>query len=158
MESLKLHIREELAVPEEGRRPTGGTAGESTKPNPEVTPKAKRRYLTVAYKLKVLDTVSALRERGQGEIGAYLRKEGLYYSTIRSWEKLREDGRLTGSTKGTREKNRDALLAENNRLRRKLAQTEKRLAKTEMIVALQKKLSAILDIETPHHAERSDDE
>jgi hypothetical protein len=65
---------------------------------------------------------------------------------------------LTGSTKGTREKNRDALLAENNRLRRKLAQTEKRLAKTEMIVDLQKKLSAILDIETPHHAERSDDE
>jgi len=127
-------------------------------PNPEVTPKAKRRYLTVAYKLKVLDTVSALRERGQGEIGAYLRKEGLYYSSIRSWEKLREEGRLSISTKGARGKKQDALLAENNRLRRKLAQMEKRLAKTEMIVDLQKKLSSILDIETPNSTERSDDE
>jgi hypothetical protein len=61
---------------------------------------------------------------------------------------------LTGSAK----KKRDALLAENNRLRRKLTQVEKRLAKTEMIVDLQKKLSAILDIETHNPAERSDDE
>ena len=102
--------------------------------------------------------MAALREEGQGKIGAYLRKEGLYYSSIRYWERLRDQGRLTGARAGQREKNHDALLAENNQLRRKLEQTEKRLAKTEMIVELQKKLSAILDIEPTKPVGRSDEE
>jgi transposase len=148
MEALKLHMSEQPAGLEEGRRPDGSPAGKTVKPDPEVSPRVRRRYLTVAYKLKVLDTVAALREEGQGKIGAYLRKEGLYYSSIRLWETLRNQGRLATSSKGPREKNHDALLTENKQLRRKLEQTEKRLAKTEMIVELQKKLSAILDIET----------
>jgi len=109
----------------------------------------------VAYKLKVLETVAALREQGQGAVGAYLRTEGLYYSSIRSWEKLRDQGLLTKSTKGPREQNRDALLAENKQLRRKLEQAQKRLAKTELIVELQKKLSAIMDLDEPNHTVRS---
>ena len=156
MESFKDHISEGLAVPEEGRRPTGGTAVTSAKPDPEVAPKAKRRYLTVAYKLKVLDTVDALREQGQGAIGAYLRQEGLYYSSISSWQKLRDQERLTATRKGPREKNHDNVLAENKKLRRELEKTRKRLAKTEMIVELQKKLSAILELEMPNV--RSDSE
>ncbi len=155
MEALKLHTSEEPAGPEEGLRPDGGPAGKSARPDSEVSPRVRRRYLTVAYKLKVLDTVGALREEGQGKVGAYLRKEGLYYSSIRSWETLRDQGRLTGAANGPRKKNHDALLAENKQLRRKLEQTEKRLAKTEMIVELQKKLSAILDIETAKPAGRS---
>jgi transposase len=121
-----------------------------------VTPRVTRRYLTAAYKLKVLDTVAALREQGRGAVGAYLRKEGLYYSSISSWEKLHDQGLLTKSKKGAREKNRDALLAENKQLRRKLEQSQKRLAKTELIIDLQKKLSAIMDIDDPSSTERSD--
>jgi transposase len=158
MEALKLHMSEEPAGSEEGRRPDGGPAGKTVKPDPEVLPRARRRYLTVAYKLKVLDTVAALREEGQGKIGGYLRKEGLYYSSIRLWETLRNQGHLATSSKGPHEKNHDALLTENKQLRRKLEQTEKRLAKTEMIVELQKKLSAILDIEPTRPAGRSDEE
>ena len=158
MESLTLHVAPESAGTEGGRRPTVVPADGSARPDSEVVPLATRRYLTVAYKLKVLEIVAALREQGQGAVGAYLRKEGLYYSSIRSWERLRDQGLLTSSKKGPREKNRDALLAENKQLRRKLEQSQKRLAKTELIVELQKKLSAILDLDEPKHTGRSDAE
>ena len=158
MESLKLHVTPESAGTEGGRRPTVGPADGSAKPDPEVTPRASRRYLTVAYKLKVLETVAALREQGQGAVGGYLRTEGLYYSSIRYWERLRDQGLLTSAKKGQREKNRDALLAENKQLRRKLDQSQKRLAKTELIIELQKKLSAIMDIDDQSSTEKSDAE
>jgi len=89
-------------------------------------------------------------------VGAYLRKEGLYYSSIRSWERLRDQGLLTSTPKGPKEKNRDALLVEIKQVRRQLEQTQKRLAKTELIIDLQKKLSAIMDLEVPSSTERSD--
>jgi transposase len=158
MEPLKLHVMEEPTGTEGGRRPTEGPGGSSAKPNPEVAPRATRRTLTVAYKLKVMETVAALREQGPGAVGAYLRREGLYYSSVRTWEKLRDQGLLTGARKGAREKNHDALLAENKQLRRELEKTQRRLAKTELIVELQKKLSSILDLETPKPAGRSDAE
>ena len=158
MKPLILHVTDKPAGPEGGRRPTGGPAEDSSIPNSEVVPKTRRRYLTVAYKLKVLETVAELREQDQGAIGAYLRKEGLYYPSISSWEKLREQGLLTITRKGPREKSHDALLAENRQLRRELQKTQTRLVKTELIVEVQKKLSAILDIETPKPAGRNDAE
>jgi len=116
-------------------------------PDPEVVARTTRRNHTVAYKLKVLETVDALKQEGHGAIGAYLRREGLYYSNVRSWLRLQAEGRLTANVRGAQSSGRDALVAENKKLRRKLEQAEKRLAKTEMIVELQKKLSAILDME-----------
>ena len=97
---------------EGGRRPTGVPAGAADSPDPEVVARPTRRRLSVAYKLKVLETVEALRARGQGAVGAYLRQEGLYYSSVRDWARLRDQGRLTARTRGPREKSRDALLAE----------------------------------------------
>jgi DNA-binding transcriptional regulator YiaG len=102
----------------------------------------------------VLDTVSALRQRGRGAVGAYLRKEGVYYSSVHSWESQRSQGRLTARSRGPKEKNREALQGEIKQLRRKLEQTQNRLAKTEMIVDLQKKLSAFM--ETHSQPETSD--
>ena len=158
MESLNLHVTPGTAGTEGGRRPTVGPAEALTKPDPEVLARPHRRNLTVSYKLKVLETVAALREQGQGTVGAYLRKEGLYYSSIRYWERLRDKGLLTSTLKGPKENNRDALLAENKQLRRQLEQTKKRLAKTELIIELQKKLSAIMGIDDPTNTGRSDAE
>ncbi len=158
MESFKLQVAPGSSGTEGGRRPTVVPDDAPTKPDPEVIVRPHRRNLTVRYKLKVLETVAALREQGQGAIGAYLRKEGLYYSSISSWEKLRDQGLLTSTRKGSREKNHDALLAENKQLRRKLEQAQKRLVKTELIVELQKKLSAIMDLDEAGHTGRSDAE
>ena len=146
----------ETAGPEGGPRPTGGPAvSVATPPDPEVTARTTRRNMTTAYKLKVLDTVAALRKEGQGAIGGYLRAEGLYYSNIHTWERQKSQGMLTAGRAGPKEKSRDSLLAENKQLRRKLEQTEKRLKKTEMIVELQKKLSEFMEMETHHPSEMS---
>lgn len=158
MESLNLHVTPGTAGTEGGRRPTVVPADAPTKPDPEVVVRPHRRNLTVAYKLKVLETVEALREQGEGTIGAYLRKEGLYYSSVRYWARLRDNGLLTGNSKGPKGNNRDAILAENKQLRRQLEQTKKRLAKTEMIIELQKKLSVIMGIDDPTNTGRSDAE
>lgn len=153
MESWTKVIGQAASGPEGGRRPTGGPDA-SANADPEVVARTKRRRLTKAYKLKVLDTVAELRERGNGAVGAYLREEGLYYSSIRRWEQQRSEGQLTARSRGRREKGRDRLLAENKKLRRQLEQLEKRLAKTEMIVDLQKKLSMLM--EDPDAEERND--
>ena len=143
---------------EEGRRPTVVPADITTKPDSEVVVRPHRRNLTMAYKLKVLETVAALREQGKGKVGAYIRKEGLYYSSICSWERLRDQGLLTSASKGPKENNRNELIAENKQLRRKLDQAQKRLAKTELIIELQKKLSAIMGLDDPTNTGRSDAE
>ena len=125
MEPSKLQITTGSAGTKGGRRPTEVPADPVAKPNPEVSPRARRRYLTVAYKLRVLDTVAELRQQGQGAVGAYLRKEGLYYSSITSWENLRDKGLLTGMKKGSRERSHDTLITENKQLRRELEKTKK---------------------------------
>jgi hypothetical protein len=112
--------------------------------------------LTAAYKLKVVNQVASLRAEGNGAIGAYLRKEGIYYSMVHKWSHLREQGLLTNnSSVAVHTKEREQLLSENKQLRRKLEQTEKRLHKTELLVELQKKISAMMDLETQHESERS---
>jgi len=141
---------------EGGRRPTGVPADVNSKPDPEVVVQMTRRRLNNSYKLKVLNHVDSLRGEGNGAIGAYLRKEGLYYSMVHNWSKQRDQGLLRGhSNSNSREKSRDAILAENKQLRRKLEQTEKRLHKTELLVELQKKLSAFMEMDARSVGEKS---
>ena len=56
-------------------------------PIPEVTERPNRRRYTEGFKRKVIEIVSILRSAGNGLIGDYLRKEDIYYSMVRKWEK-----------------------------------------------------------------------
>jgi transposase-like protein len=91
--------------------------------------------------------VSELKAQGSGSVGAFLRKEGLYYSIVYKWAQQQETGHLAGRKTGPKEKSRELLQSELNQLRRKLDQTEKKLKKTELIVELQKKLSSFLELD-----------
>lgn len=124
----------------------------------EVVAIRKRRRLTVAYKTKVLQTVETLKEEGSGAVHAYLRKEGLYYSSVCKWAKLSKQGSLTADNSGPKANSRESLQAENKQLRRKLLQAEKKLKKSELIIDLQKKLSVILGIDLPQISELDDDQ
>ena len=62
-----------------------------------MTSKAKRRSFTAEYKRKVLQEVDGCTERGQ--VGALLRREGLYSSHLTEWRALRESGALAGLEK-----------------------------------------------------------
>ena len=132
---------------EGGRRPTGVPAAPVVKKSSEVIPSKKRRRLTTAYKIKVLETVESLRSQGQFAIGAYLRSEGLYYSSVSRWSKQREQRLLTTTKQGRQSKCIDSLSAENKKLRQKLDSLQKKLEKTELIVDLQKKLSRLMEID-----------
>ena len=64
----------------------------STPPDPEVPERARRRQFTAAYKLRILEAVDAAR--GTGQLGALLRREGLYSSHLVEWRRQRDQGAL----------------------------------------------------------------
>ncbi len=75
---------------------------------------------------------------------------------VHNWSKQRDQGLLNGhSIANVQEKSREAILAENKQLRRRLEQTEKRLHKTELLVELQKKLSAFMEMDSRSTSEQS---
>ena len=112
-------------------------------PDPEVTPKAKRRSFSAAYKKKILAEVDAAA--GTGNIGEILRREGIYSSTLTGWRKEREAAVDTAfSQKRGPEPKHNPLTAENEKLRRRNQRLEEELRKAEIIIDVQKKVAMLL--------------
>ncbi len=141
-----------MSVETEGaRRATGVSTDSATHsghiPDPEVPEKAIRRKFTAKHKLHILREVD--RCTTQGQIGALLRREGLYSSNLTTWRRQREQGTLEALSprhRGPKAKHFDPsarriaeLECENNNLKQKLKQAE-------TIIDVQKKLSEILQI------------
>jgi transposase len=155
MKAAEVNLEESL-VQEKVHRTNGKASNYQPAPDPELKP-LQRRRLTLAYKIKVIEAVGRLREEGEtGAIGAYLRKEGLYYSSVAKWEHQYDQGKLTSTRTGPTEKSREELQDEIKRLRRKLNQTEKKLGRTQLLVEIQKKLSSILEYETEEITGKND--
>ena len=128
--------------------------------DPEVTEKAQRRRFTAEYKLKILKLADAC-ERGTGELGELLRKEGLYGSHIITWRRQRDEGSLAGlapKKRGRKPKRRDAVTAEVERLRRENERLQHRLMQAEAIIDVQKKLSIALGIQLPTQGRNEESE
>lgn len=104
----------------------------------------RRRSYTAAYKLRVLDKAEALAGAGGSELGAFLRKEGIYSSHLSQWRKQKAQGLLGERKRGKAGKDRDALVKENLQLKRRLVAAEKRAAQAEFLVDLQKKISLLM--------------
>lgn len=133
-----LGVREEGAV-------TRVTAQDGVKREVEVVAKAQRRRFTVAYKRRILE--EADRCTRPGEIGALLRREGLYSSHLTTWRAARADGELAGAgaRRGPKPK---AVSAEAKRLlalERENRHLRARVERAEALVEVQKKLSALLE-------------
>jgi transposase-like protein len=117
-------------------------------PDPEVVAKAQRRKFTADYKLGIVE--EADRATDPGAIGALLRREGLYSSHLVEWRRLREAGALGAlSRKRGRKPTRDPLAEENGKLKAELARVNKKLQQAEIIIDVQKKVSALLGIALP---------
>lgn len=125
-----------------------------TSANSEVTPPAnrKKRYLTAAYKLRVLEEIDDLP---YGQIGAYLRREGLYSSQIAQWRKQREAGKLAGLEPQKRGPKVDEQAQRLAELERENEQLRSKLAQAEVIIAVQKKLARTLDSIAQNSGEKS---
>jgi transposase-like protein len=111
----------------------------------EVTAKARRRRFTAAEKLRLLREADACTK--PGEVGALLRREGLYSSHLAAWRAARKRGELAALTprrRGPKAKAidpRDKKLAEQEREMRRLAA---RLERAEALIELQKKVAQLL--------------
>src|SRR5712692_1705879 len=118
----------------------------------EVTEKAKRRQFSAAEKLRILREADACKK--PGEIGALLRREGLYSSNLAAWRKARAKGERKGleaKPRGPLPKvadERDQKFAEQAR---EMAAWKARAELAEALVEIQKKVAAILGIALPEN-------
>lgn len=114
-------------------------------PDPEVTPRASRRTISAAYKARILAEADACTERG--EIGALLRREGLYSSHLSNWRRQREasDRQSLTDKKRGRKPSLGPKEAEIAKLEQENARLQKQLAQAELIIAAQKKLAEALE-------------
>ena len=114
--------------------------GAPVAPDPEVSARHVRRRFTTAYKLEILRKADACSRHG--ELGALLRKEGLYSSHLITWRQQRATG-LTPKKRGRK-------AVPGNPERKKLEQENRRLTtrlkKAEALLDFQKKLSSLLQI------------
>lgn len=108
------------------------------RPDPEVRP--KRRILTPAFKLRLLEKLDAAPAGTRGEI---MRRESVYSSQITDWRRQRADGALaSGPKRGPKVAN--PLVTRNNELRRENEKLEARLAVSEELNETLGKASALL--------------
>jgi transposase len=111
-------------------------------PAVELVEHAKRRRFTADYKLAILAEVDAARE--SGEVGALLRREGLYSSHLTTWRRQRDEGALIALSRPRGRKPEHPLEKENQELRRRLEKTESELAKARIVIEVQGNVSALL--------------
>lgn len=114
-------------------------------PDPEVPEKARRRTFTATYKIKILTEADQCNE--PGDIGALLRREGLYSSLLSKWREQREAGVLVGLTpkkRGQKPRPVDRQAQRVSELERENTHLRKELEKAQTIIDVQKKLSQLL--------------
>ena len=114
-------------------------------PDPEVVPVAQRRRFTASEKLRILEEAEACTE--PGEIGALVRREGIYSSYLSRWRQARDRGQFTAlgaQQRGPKPAADAAWAGEVARLRRENERLQARLGQAEAIIEVQKKLSQLL--------------
>jgi len=142
----------ERSEPERGAGGSTGAGGRGTGgvPDPEVVPRARRRRFGAAYKLRIVEEADGCTK--PGEVGALLRREGLYTSHLSTWRRARDQGQLEALAPQRRGPKPDpdrALKKRNAQLERENARLRGRLETAETIIDVQKKVSRLLGIEMP---------
>jgi transposase-like protein len=151
----KKLVDDELGETEGARRATGvsPSGARAAQPETEVTAKAQRRRFTAEYKRRIVR--EADRCTKLGEIGALLRREGLYSSQLTNWRGARDRGELEGlapkrrGPKAPAPDPRDRKIVEQAG---EIVRWQKRAERAEALVELQKKVAALLG--TPLDTER----
>lgn len=144
-----------LSVVPPAASPSTDDQGAEPAPRPSVQPsevveRASRRRFSAEYKLRILREAASAKSRG--EVGALLRREGLYSSHLTMWRAQAERGELAGlkpkrrGPKATPVDPRDKRIVE---LEREVAKLARRAERAEALVEVQKKVSLLLGIALP---------
>ncbi len=129
---------------EGARRATGVSADGTAAPDPEVVAKAKRRRFSAEYRLRIVRLADACK--ASGELGALLRREGLYSSLLSTWRRQREQGALEVLRARKRGPKPKAVDPRVQQLEKENARLQRKLKQADAIIAFQKKVHEILGI------------
>ena len=128
-----------------------GLVGQET----EVPAKAHRRQFSAGYKRKVLAEADACTKAG--EIGALLRREGLYSSHLVAWRRARDEAGLAGlapKKRGPTPKQVNPLARKVAELEREIVRATRRAERAEALVEVQKKVAELVEIQLPKSDEK----
>ena len=122
--------------------------------DPEVVAVARRRQFSASTKRRILAAAERCTE--PGEIGALLRREGIYSSQLAAWRKRRGAEGASGLDTRKRGRKADPVVAETHRtakLTRENERLRRQLAQARLIIDVQKKVSSLLALETADDAD-----
>ncbi len=115
----------------------------ASSPDPEVPAKPERRKFSAEDKTRILEETDRAVEHGG--VGAILRREGIYSSTLHGWRKERDAAvRKAFSQKRGPQTTRNPLASENEKLRRQNQRLQEDLEKAHIIIDVQKKVAKLL--------------
>jgi transposase-like protein len=129
-----------------GVSPARGAVERGRAADPQVAAKAKRRRFAAEYKLRIVREAAAAGS--PGEIGALLRREGLYSSHLVAWRRQRERGELAGlsAKRGRKPEPVNPLAKRVAELERDKRRLQHKLERAELLLDIQKKASRLLEI------------
>jgi transposase len=152
----------EVLASQGARRATeeASTSGGSTS-DFEVVPRARRRVITHADKRRILGEADLCTLPGQ--LGALMRREGIYSSALFNWRRLRAAGGLgtslnsqvvpTSTKRGPKpDPARAQLQADTKQLAqitRERDSLKRQLDKAQLVIAVQKKVASLLALLEP---------
>ncbi len=113
-------------------------------PDSEVTERPQRRRFSAEYKLRIVREADACK--GDGDVGALLRREGLYSSHLSSWRHQREVLAKAGMATSKRGRKAKVVDPHLKKLERENARLRRRLQRADIIIDIQKKASELLGI------------
>ena len=128
----------------------GAAPAEAPVPDPEVAPRAQRRRFSAAYKLRIVEQADGCTK--PGEVGALLRREGLYSSHLVEWRRARDQGQLDALAPKRRGPKRDpdrALQRRLDQVERENVRLRQRLETAETILEVQGNVSRLLGLTMP---------
>jgi transposase len=130
---------------EGARRATGNASSSAMPSDPEVAAVAQRRQFSASTKRRILAAADRCTE--PGEIGALLRREGIYSSLLSTWRKQRAGLGAAGLNTGKRGRKADPAIAQarhSANLTREIERLRRQLAQAQLIIEVQKKVSSLL--------------
>lgn len=142
----------ELPASQGARRATGDAGNSAAPASPgasaadtEVVPRARRRHFTNADKRRILQAADRCTQ--PGEIGALMRREGVYSSSLSTWRRQREAADLAALAPQQRGPKADPSRADAQQiaqLTRERDKLQSQLDKANLVIEVQKKVGALL--------------
>jgi transposase len=154
-EVMVMNLKPRVEEMEGAHRATGisstaslrGSGVKTVVPNPEVPEKASRRNYTAEYKRRILREAEVCKE--QGQVGALLRREGLYYSNLTVWSRQAERGTLdalSSKKRGPKVRKIDPSVRRIKEQEKEIQKLRAKLRKAELIIDAQKKIAEIFQL------------